>query len=74
MSGAAVRRALTRNTVLVVASCPGFPHGVMDHVEDIAQVGCMDGWHSPPSAVCACQPYKVSIWCLRGAACLHAFV
>ncbi|GAB4817396.1 hypothetical protein N2152v2_004442 [Parachlorella kessleri] len=38
LSGAAVRRAISRNTVLVVASCPGFPHGVMDHVEDIAKV------------------------------------
>jgi hypothetical protein len=39
LSGAAVQRALTRNTVLVVASAPGFPHGVVDHVEDIARVG-----------------------------------
>lgn len=37
LSGAAVRAALSRNTVLVVASSPGFPHGVMDHVEDIAE-------------------------------------
>ena len=39
LPGSAVRRAISRNTVLVVASCPGFPHGVMDHVEDIAKVG-----------------------------------
>ncbi len=38
LSGDAVRRAITRNTVLVVASSPGFPHGVMDHVADIAAV------------------------------------
>lgn len=36
LSGAAVRRAITSNTVLVVASSPGFPHGVVDHVRDIA--------------------------------------
>lgn len=29
---------MTKNTILVVASSPGFPHGVMDHVKDIAQV------------------------------------
>lgn len=38
LSGRAVARALSRRTVLVVASAPGFPHGVMDHVEDIAEV------------------------------------
>ena len=38
LSGEAVRRAITRNTVLVVDSSPCFPHGVMDHVQDIAQV------------------------------------
>jgi hypothetical protein len=37
-SGTAVRRALTRNTAVVVASAPGFPHGVIDHVESIAKV------------------------------------
>ena len=29
---------MTKNTILVVASSPGFPHGVMDHVQDIAKV------------------------------------
>lgn len=41
-AGAAVRRALTRNTAAVVASAPGFPHGVVDHVADIAKV-CVGG-------------------------------
>lgn len=36
LSGAAVAGAMTPNTVLVVASSPGFPHGVVDHVADIA--------------------------------------
>lgn len=48
LSAAAVRRALSANTVLVVASSPGFPHGVMDHVEDIARVGLC----------CACCPTR----------------
>ena len=39
VTAAAVARALTRNTVLVVASSPCFPHGVIDDVEGIAQVG-----------------------------------
>ncbi|KAK9822584.1 hypothetical protein WJX74_007398 [Apatococcus lobatus] len=38
MSASSVKRAITRNTILVVASSPGFPHGVMDPVEDIAKV------------------------------------
>ncbi|GFH07831.1 uncharacterized protein HaLaN_02692, partial [Haematococcus lacustris] len=36
LSGSTVRRALTRNTAVVVASAPCFPHGVVDAVEDIA--------------------------------------
>lgn len=38
LSGKAVKKAITRNTILVIASAPGFPHGVVDHIEDIAQV------------------------------------
>lgn len=38
LSGAAVRGALSRNTVVVVASAPGFPHGVVDHIADIAAI------------------------------------
>lgn len=37
LSGKAVRKAVTRNTILVIASAPGFPHGVVDHVVDIAK-------------------------------------
>eukprot|EP00983_Pelagomonas_calceolata_P060124 1146236-Pelagomonas_calceolata.AAC.2 len=36
--GEAVKKALTSNTAAVVASAPGFPHGVVDHIEDIAKV------------------------------------
>ena len=43
LSAKAVKRAITKNTVLVVASSPGFPHGVMDHVEDIAEVARKKG-------------------------------
>ncbi|KAI3426347.1 hypothetical protein D9Q98_008720 [Chlorella vulgaris] len=38
LSAVTVRGAIGPNTVLVVASAVGFPHGVMDHVEDIAKV------------------------------------
>lgn len=38
LSGKAVARAITRNTILIVASAPGFPHGVVDHVADIASI------------------------------------
>ena len=39
LSAAAVRSAVGPNTVLVAASAPGFPHGLVDHVEEIAKVG-----------------------------------
>eukprot|EP00879_Flechtneria_rotunda_P016083 GHRR01016824.1.p1 GENE.GHRR01016824.1~~GHRR01016824.1.p1 ORF type:complete len:524 (+),score=169.46 GHRR01016824.1:2119-3690(+) len=40
---AAVARRMTRNTVLVVASAPGFPHGVVDDVAGIAAVAARRG-------------------------------
>lgn len=43
LGGRAVRRAISRNTVLVVASAPGFPHGVMDHVTEIAAAAAARG-------------------------------
>eukprot|EP00878_Enallax_costatus_P033408 GHUV01036837.1.p1 GENE.GHUV01036837.1~~GHUV01036837.1.p1 ORF type:complete len:313 (+),score=53.53 GHUV01036837.1:569-1507(+) len=36
LHGSTVARYITRNTVLVVASAPGFPHGVVDDVAGIA--------------------------------------
>jgi glutamate/tyrosine decarboxylase-like PLP-dependent enzyme len=35
---AAMRRAITRNTVALVGSAPTFPHGVVDPIEDLAAV------------------------------------
>lgn len=35
---AAVRRALTPNTVLVVGSAPAYPHGVVDPIAELAQI------------------------------------
>lgn len=49
VSAAAVARAMTRNTVLVVASSPCFPHGVIDDVTGIAAV-C-----SQPCSVAVCH-------------------
>lgn len=43
LSGRLISKAMSRNTVLVVASAPGFPHGVVDHVEDIAAVAQKNG-------------------------------
>lgn len=37
LTGGDVRRHLTRNTALVVASAPSFPHGVVDDVVGIAR-------------------------------------
>ena len=55
---AAVDAAITRNTVAVVASAPGFPHGVIDPVEEISELarrkgigchvdGCLGGFVLP---------------------------
>ncbi len=33
-----VRCHINSNTVLIVASSPGYPHGVMDNVSDLAEV------------------------------------
>ena len=43
LSGASVRRALSRNTVAVVASAPSYPHGVVDDVAGIAAVARAGG-------------------------------
>jgi sphinganine-1-phosphate aldolase len=31
-----VERAITRNTAFIVGSCPGFPHGIMDPIEELS--------------------------------------
>jgi sphinganine-1-phosphate aldolase len=50
LSAAAVRRRMNGNTAVVVASAPGFPHGLVDDVEVCActraRVVCV--------CVCAC--------------------
>ncbi|KAF6262831.1 PLP-dependent transferase [Scenedesmus sp. NREL 46B-D3] len=43
LHGASVARCITRNTVLVVASAPGFPHGVVDDVAGIAAAAARRG-------------------------------
>ena len=40
---AAMRRAVTRRTVALVGSAPGFPHGVVDPVEELAAVAAERG-------------------------------
>nr|CAG4647007.1 EOG090X051L [Megafenestra aurita] len=35
----AMEKAITRNTCMLLASAPGFPHGVIDPVEEIAALG-----------------------------------
>lgn len=39
LSADTARKYITRNTILIVASSPGFPHGVMDDVPSLAKVG-----------------------------------
>jgi len=58
---AAMKKAIRRNTVLLVGSAPGFPHGVVDPIEDLAQLakergiglhvdGCLGGYLLPFAA------------------------
>ena len=41
VSAASVKRRITRNTILMVASSPGYPHGVIDHVADLGKVSLL---------------------------------
>jgi len=34
----AMRRAISRNTAMLVCSAPQFPHGIIDPVEEVAKV------------------------------------
>ena len=38
MDVAATRRAVTKNTIMIYASAPGYPHGAMDDVQALASV------------------------------------
>lgn len=33
-----MKRAITKNTAMLVCSAPHFPHGIMDPVEEVAKV------------------------------------
>jgi glutamate/tyrosine decarboxylase-like PLP-dependent enzyme len=35
---AAMRRAITKNTVMMIGSAPSYPHGIIDPIEDLAEV------------------------------------
>ena len=33
-----MRKAITKNTVLLVGSAPNYPHGIIDNIEEIAKI------------------------------------
>ncbi|CAN0929201.1 Sphingosine-1-phosphate lyase, partial [Linum grandiflorum] len=39
----AIRRHINRNTILIVGSAPGFPHGVIDPIEELGQLASSHG-------------------------------
>jgi glutamate/tyrosine decarboxylase-like PLP-dependent enzyme len=39
----AARRAINRNTIVIVGSAPGFPHGVIDPIEELSELAHMKG-------------------------------
>ncbi|EFJ48810.1 hypothetical protein VOLCADRAFT_60125, partial [Volvox carteri f. nagariensis] len=43
LSAATVRRYMNRNTAILVASAPGFPHGLVDDVKGIAKLAARAG-------------------------------
>ncbi|XP_069466838.1 sphingosine-1-phosphate lyase 1 [Ambystoma mexicanum] len=47
----ALKRAISKNTAMIVCSAPQFPHGIMDPVEDVAKVALK---HHIPFHVDAC--------------------
>lgn len=63
---AAVRRALTRNTALVVASAPCFPHGVIDDVVGIAQAR---GFSAPVAPLTSPGSFHAQVHVQVGLAC-----
>lgn len=67
LSAAAVKRHINRNTVLIVASCPGFPHGVVDHVTELGRVPLL-------SLNCQIMHSKVDPACCLGKAALPASI
>lgn len=40
---AAARRALTRNTIVIVGSAPSFPHGAIDPIEELSELALARG-------------------------------
>lgn len=46
----AMRRAITSNTVMLVASAPNFPHGIIDDVEAVGALG--QAWNIPVHVDC----------------------
>ncbi len=67
VSAASVARAITRNTVLVVASSPCFPHGVIDDVEGIAKVS---SWLPPFALSTGAKPSNQDSTDLHHTGCL----
>ncbi|MDY7080615.1 MAG: aminotransferase class V-fold PLP-dependent enzyme, partial [Chloroflexota bacterium] len=39
----AVKEAITKNTVVIVGSAPGFPHGIIDPIEDLSELARNEG-------------------------------
>ena len=53
----AVRRAMSRNTILLVGSAVTYPHGVMDDIEELSEMAHKHGELSVLSVcvyVCTC--------------------
>ncbi|KAL3500995.1 hypothetical protein ACH5RR_035444 [Cinchona calisaya] len=38
-----IRRQINRNTIMLVGSAPGFPHGIIDPIEELGELACSYG-------------------------------
>lgn len=39
----AIKRHINRNTIMIVGSAPGFPHGIIDPIEELGEIACSSG-------------------------------
>lgn len=59
----ATARALSPNTIMIYASAPNFPHGVIDPVEALGKLASQHG-------VSVCPPPPPTIWQMPCSLCL----
>ena len=71
----ATARAMSANTIMVYASAPSFPHGVIDPVEDLAKlassygVSCSSAWPLARDVLSTWCTWWCGRFCCRATLC-----